>query len=474
MIKLPNYKILKQLGSGGMGDVYLAEHTLIKRKVAIKILHPHLTSNKAFIKRFRKEAELLASLDHPNIVRLNEYFEHEGGLFLVMEYVEGMQLDDYIKNVSGLIPEEKLIPLFQQLVSAIGYAHKKNLIHRDIKPSNIIINNGMIKVLDFGIAKLLTEDHGMTKTGVQVGTVMYMSPEQVNAEEVDLRTDIYSLGVTFFQMAVGKAPYVSDTNTFKIQVSIVNDPFPNAKDIYPSISNKLVAIIEKATQKDKADRYQDCEEFKNDLNARSVKRSFTTPSKLPKLPKLPVNKLPYLWYGKILFGILLSSVILFGIISFFQSDDESDYIDHFYKAEEYYDDRSYQSAVDELNQCLLIHSEVDSVLVLRGRYYIELKEFTKSIDDLSRAIALNPDIPDRYLYRGNANYKLGKLNQAIDDYTKAIKLRFDYAKAYRNRGIARYESCKNGACDDLRKAGNLGDSQARKEYKRIRGKSECK
>jgi len=125
MIKLSGYKILKKLGSGGMGDVYLAEHELIHRKVAIKVLHKHLVSNREFIKRFRREAKLLASLDHHNIVRLNEYFENDGEFFLIMEYVDGIELDQYINTISGPIVESELIPLFKQMLDAIGYAHKK-------------------------------------------------------------------------------------------------------------------------------------------------------------------------------------------------------------------------------------------------------------------------------------------------------------------------------------------------------------
>lgn len=265
-MKIPNYKILKNLGEGGMGTVYLAEHELIKRKVAIKVLHKHLVSNEDFITRFRREAELLAKLEHPNIVRLNEYFEHEGALFLIMEYVDGQELDQYINKVSGPIVEKELVPMFKQILSAMGYAHKKGLVHRDIKPANILISKeGTVKILDFGIAKLVSEDIGLTKSGVQVGTVTYMSPEQVNAEEVDKLTDIYSLGVTLYQMAVGQSPY-KDTTSFKTQMKIVQDPFPKAKDIYPGVSDKIENIISKATQKKKENRYQNCEEFLQSLN----------------------------------------------------------------------------------------------------------------------------------------------------------------------------------------------------------------
>ena len=254
-----------------MGDVYLAEHEVLENKVALKSLHPGLVGDENFRKRFRKEAKTQWELSHPNIVKLVDFQEQEDGLFLIMEYIEGKQLNDYISFDSGPIPEDDLIPMFLQILSAIKYAHSKGLVHRDIKPANVLITpEGDVKLLDFGIAQQSSEDSGLTKTGVQVGTVSYMSPEQVNAEKVDKLSDIYSLGVTLYQMAVGKAPYEGQTNQFKIQLSIVSNPFPKAKQHYPGVSDKIEAIIEKATQKKKSDRFQSCDEFITSLKGDSL------------------------------------------------------------------------------------------------------------------------------------------------------------------------------------------------------------
>ena len=270
MIKLSGYKIIKEIGSGGMGAVYLAEHEKLDKKVAIKSLHKNLATNPDFRARFHKEAKTHSMLSHANIVGLLDYKERKDGLFLIMEYVDGMQLDKYIKNVSGPIPESELIKLFNQILDAVGYAHNKGLIHRDIKPSNIMISkDGRVKILDFGIAKLQDDDKELTKTGVQVGTASYMSPEQVNAKKVDKLTDIYSLGVSLYYMAVGKSPYFDETNTFNIQTRIVGEPLPRASEIYPGVSERIELIISRATQKTKSDRYQSCEEFKIDLNGKS-------------------------------------------------------------------------------------------------------------------------------------------------------------------------------------------------------------
>ena len=265
-MNIPNYKVLKEIGAGGMGTVYLSEHTLIKRKVAIKSLKQDLIKNEHLRERFKKEATALAQLEHPNIVRLNEYIEQQDGIFLIMEYVDGLPLDEHINNVSGPINEEQLIPLFLQILDAFEYAHKNKIVHRDIKPSNIIITkDGKIKILDFGIAKIMDETNSMTKTGTQIGSVLYMSPEQVKGEKVNHLSDIYSLGVTLFQMATGKAPYDTTTNEYQIFQKIDKELLPIASSIYPGISKKLEDVIVKATTKDGSKRFQSCKDFKKDI-----------------------------------------------------------------------------------------------------------------------------------------------------------------------------------------------------------------
>jgi serine/threonine protein kinase len=309
MIKLSGYKIIKKIGSGGMGDVYLAEHEKLEKMVAIKSLHKILANDTSFRERFSQEAKTHSKLDHPNIVKLLDYKETKGGLFLIMEYMDGKELDEHIKKVTGPIPEKVLTNLFTQILDAISYAHDEGLVHRDIKPSNIMIDKkGRIKVFDFGIAKLQEEEKGLTKTGIQVGTVAYMSPEQVHAKKVDKLSDIYSLGVTLFYMAVGKSPYEGDTNTFSIQTKVVSDTLPLASNIYPGVSNKLDAIILKATQKDKKDRYQSCEEFRNDLKSKNLV--------VPKVSETSTQKHLVKKEKKFKLSPIISVVLLFVIAGF--------------------------------------------------------------------------------------------------------------------------------------------------------------
>ncbi|NJL14774.1 MAG: serine/threonine protein kinase [Microscillaceae bacterium] len=263
-----NYKVESRLGEGGIGAVYLATHTQLGRPVAIKVLHPELSSNPEIRERFRQEATTLSALQHINIITLYDYLEEERGLFLILEYAPGQSLDTFITQVSGPIPEEKTLYFFGQMLDGLAYAHQKGVVHRDIKPSNFIVTpQSEIKILDFGIAKILKEGQAkFTKTGTQLGTVLYMSPEQVQGKTVDKRTDIYSLGITLFEMLTGRCPYDGNALTeFQVYEKILNEPLPRMQDFYPRIGTHLQALVDKATAKRPEDRFQSCEEFKSAL-----------------------------------------------------------------------------------------------------------------------------------------------------------------------------------------------------------------
>lgn len=277
-----NYRIISLIGHGGMGDVYLAEHVLIQNeKVAIKIIKSEMV-NDFTRKLLRDEAEHLAGLNHNNIVSFKNYhIDSNNNIYLIMEYADGRDLESYIKNVSGLIVEEKIGPMFEPLLDAVGYAHKKKVLHRDIKPANVVINSeGVPKILDFGIAQIIKNQEEDTETGIVMGTPAYMSPEQVRGEHLDERSDIYSLGVLLHHMLTGRAPYDTTTMTeAQINSKVVNEPLPPMRTYYKYVSEKLQKVVDRATAKNPADRYQTCDEFKKDLHR------ILYPSKLPNWAK---------------------------------------------------------------------------------------------------------------------------------------------------------------------------------------------
>ena len=264
-----NYKIISLIGKGGMGSVYLAQNKYIQQqKVAIKIINSNMI-NDFSRQTFAKEADKLARLNHPNIVHfINYHVDEEGSIYLIMEYADGYSLEEYIKNVSGLIVEDKICSFFEPLLDAFDYAHKNNIIHKDIKPANIIITkDGTPKILDFGISELLSEKGSDADQDVIMGTPSYMSPEQVKGLPLDQRSDIYSLGVLLHQMLTGNPPYDTTTLTeHEIYKHVVDDELPRMKTYYKYVSDKVQAIVDKATSKKPEARYASCSEFKKALH----------------------------------------------------------------------------------------------------------------------------------------------------------------------------------------------------------------
>lgn len=257
------YKILEMIGGGGMANVYLAHDIILDRHVAVKVLRPEFSNDDEFIKRFRREAHSTTSLNHPNIVSIYDVGEENDIYFIVMEYVEGKTLKQYIQQNKVILIEE-VIDIMKQLTSAIEHAHQNQIVHRDIKPHNILIDNlGHVKVTDFGIAMALTAT-SITQTNSVLGSVHYLSPEQARGGMANKKSDIYSLGVVMFELLTGRLPF-SGESAISIALKHLQSETPSPKRWNPDIPQSVENIVLKATVKDPFRRYDSVSEMRMDL-----------------------------------------------------------------------------------------------------------------------------------------------------------------------------------------------------------------
>ena len=265
---LGRYHILEQLGEGGMATVYKAYDTRLERPVAVKVILPMREHSEKFLKRFEREAKSLAGLSHPNIVKVLDYGEHEGLPYIVMEYVPGGMLKEKLGKPMGWKEAAKLLA---PVARALAYAHSQKMVHRDVKPANILLTqSGEPMLSDFGVAKMLKEEKPLeltgtgTGAGVGVGTPEYMAPEQGMGKEVDGRTDVYSLGIVFYELVTGRKPFRADT-ALAVLYKQMTEPLPHPKQYVSELPDGVVGVMLKALAKDPKDRYQDAGDFADAL-----------------------------------------------------------------------------------------------------------------------------------------------------------------------------------------------------------------
>ncbi len=260
--RVGDYEVVALLGTGGMGRVYKVRSVISNREEAMKILLPDFAAQPELAARFMAEIRTLAGLDHPNITQLRTAFQIQNQFVMVMEYVEGTTLD----KMPARLPLDQAIDYSLQVLAALSYAHGKGVTHRDIKPANIMITtHGVVKLMDFGIAKS-TEDLNLTRPGTTMGSIYYMSPEQVRGGTVDGRSDIYSFGVTLYEMLTGRKPFQAETSYSVLNAQLNETPAPPAQ-WNPALSRELNDIVLRALAKDPGARFQTAEEFRNALKA---------------------------------------------------------------------------------------------------------------------------------------------------------------------------------------------------------------
>ncbi|OLD17091.1 MAG: hypothetical protein DMG84_02500 [Acidobacteria bacterium] len=321
---ISHYRLTEKLGAGGMGVVYGAEDVILKRQVALKFLPEELTTDPHALDRFSREARAAAALNHPHICTIHDMGEHEGRHFIVMERLEGKTLMHYLAGRA--VTKIQIIELAVQIADALDAAHAKGIIHRDIKPANIFVTTrGDVKVLDFGLAKLLpqatkpagvedgqtssapTVDSNLTDAGIAVGTVAYMSPEQVRGDELDSRTDLFSFGAVLYEMGTQRQAFSGQTSAV-VSEAILNRQPVAVSFMNPELPTRFQEIIDKALEKDPELRYQSAGELRSDL--KRLKRDLeSTESRLRTLPASRAG--PRNWWSSQ--KVVIAAVLISGL-----------------------------------------------------------------------------------------------------------------------------------------------------------------
>jgi serine/threonine-protein kinase len=290
-----HYELIQQIGSGGMGQVYLAKDQKLDRRVAIKILHEKFSRDESNLKRFVREAKTASALNHPNILVIHEIGESEAAHYIVSEFIEGRTLREVLTQSQMNLGE--VLDVAIQIARALSAAHGAHLIHRDIKPENVMLRpDGYIKVLDFGLAKLIEQQNksflgleestlakGQTAKGVILGTINYMSPEQAKGERIDERTDIFSLGVVIYEMVTGRTPFAQDSMSETLANLISAEPQPLSRFAI-NVPDELTRIVSKMLRKDKDERYQTMKDVLTDL--KDLRANLTLATKVERTPEL--------------------------------------------------------------------------------------------------------------------------------------------------------------------------------------------
>jgi eukaryotic-like serine/threonine-protein kinase len=260
------YELEELLGSGGMSSVFLARDIQLGRRVALKILHEQYVSDPEYVERFRREAQAVAQLSHPNIVTVIDRGHDDGRQYIVFEHVDGENLKELVGR-TGRLPVRRALELVLAVADGLTFAHEHGLVHRDVKPQNILLSReGEVKVTDFGIARSLHVEHGVTQTGTVLGTGEYLAPEQAGGQPVSPATDVYSLGVVLWELLAGEVPF-DGANFVAVALRHVNDPVPSLSERRPDVSPRLVAAVERALAKDPARRFSSMAALAGELRA---------------------------------------------------------------------------------------------------------------------------------------------------------------------------------------------------------------
>lgn len=425
-----HYEILSLLGQGGLGAVYRAHHKLLNKVVAIKFLLPGKTMDANATMRFQREAQAAVKLAHPNIAGVQEFGIHDGMPYMVMELVDGRSLEEIIK-IEGALPPTRTLKITSQVLTALAYAHRNGIVHRDIKPANIIVSTSegtdKVKIIDFGIAKLLEEDQqvDLTKTGEVFGTPFYMSPEQCRGARVDYRTDIYAAGCVAYEMMSGFPPFQGDT-AIEVVLKHVNEP-PAILQAKPAFAG-FEKVVDRAMAKDPNSRYGTATEMLSEIalieQGKKPKRTFyVRPGTLRKSVNASVLALLCLLLSGLLFVALTGQEKTIRSLTAEIKKHPNHYANYVSRAILYGEqERNYNAAIADLNTAQRLKPEDAIIFERRAQFEIAGNQFDAALADLDKALTLEPKNVYAHIFRANANLGLNNYADAISDVQKAASL----------------------------------------------------
>jgi|GEM_PF-4402387 len=475
------YELIALLGHGSMGAVYRARRLHLAGHVAIKVLRPELLADEQAVERFRREAVAASQLNHPNIVTIHDFSEAKAGspAYIVMELVEGESLRALLQ-IHGRPALERVVSLMRDICVGVGAAHRRQILHRDLKPDNVIVlppdedrERETAKVVDFGLAKLrdlaASRGHTLTQMGVALGTPYYMSPEQCRGEQLDARTDVYSLGAMLYEMLAGGPPFTATSMASLVTKHLHEAPPPLPAHLL--IPTELEGVCRRALSKDPDQRQNDAAEL-----GREIREAVGAPvSRRPlhEEKKVTADVTARQPIKRLSTGALIGVIAVLGLVVFTgavvylsgrktESDNtsnsntalalttptqptpspqpitvsEAEAMSHYEKAREHDEKKEYKQAIAEFNEAIRLDPTNPRMYTGRSATYLAMRRFDLAIADCNEATSLDPTYSDAYSNRGLAYSYKGKLDQAISDLDKAISLDPAHPDAYFNRALA--------------------------------------
>ncbi|PKK91331.1 MAG: hypothetical protein CVV64_06065 [Candidatus Wallbacteria bacterium HGW-Wallbacteria-1] len=397
---IKNYTILERVGFGGMATVYNGYDSSRDELVAIKVLSEQYSQEKNFVKRFQKEADILRKLVHPNIVGMVDSGIESGHHFMVMEYVRGKSIADIIEE-EGPFAVDRACKIMVQSASALSFAHQQQVIHRDIKPHNIMVGkDDLVKILDFGIARLEGSE-GLTQTGAMMGTLYYVSPEQVKGQYVDQRSDIFSLGATFYEMLTGTVP-VKGKSQIEVVMAHMKEAIVRPSDYRPEVPAVLDRIVMKALAKDPGERYQTCGQFSEDIT-KFLNGELTLDEIDERSLEEQVDDIPF---------------------------EELDPIQRHVKVgQQYFKENKIYNAISEFNKAIELNPEEYRIYYELGVVYWQADMTADSIECMQKVLELKPDHEEARIYieKYYAKFEKQVTKDEVrpDDQAGAVRFKID-------------------------------------------------